>query len=585
MLSLLMPTIRKAAAANTNYWPRHAPPLGGVTKAGSVVTPENAYALSLVWCATAAISEAVALCPLNLYRKESKDSRVEADTLSAHRILKSAPNLQMDAAMFRESRTAHQVNYGGGFAEVQRDPRNGDPIALHPIHPGRVSSPTPADKLPSGERVPSDWYKVRNENRTYTYLPSQRMLHVPGRHSDDGVWARGVFAFAQEELGLAKATVEHAADYFGGGAQPRGLLTIPSLKPGDKETGKRIREDWEDMNRPGKRRVAVLGTEATYTPTSASMVDAEWPAAEQLNTVRVARWYRLPPHMLYDLTKNSYASIEAMGIEFLVFALMPWLLKWVGQAGLKLLSPSQRQDHYFEHNVAALMRGDLKTRMEAYQKGLMQGILTINEVRGMENLPRVGPEADKLYLPANLVSLEKLASGQVPPTRTGLGSDQSGTEPQDTERSFHAFAKANPLAAAGLQAVAADSHGDYGKEDVRFAARSVLGDALKRLAQVEATSAIRKVDSKGDFDSWVRDFYPRHQERLTEAVHPCIPLLGLAGCKRGAEEIAVAVAEYGRREICRLYNEQTRSGFHERMAVWAGEISERFTQSILGGQE
>jgi hypothetical protein len=356
------------------------------------------------------------------------------------------------------------------------------------------------------------------------------------------------------------------------------------MKLGDKETAKKIRQDWEDQNQAGKRRVAVLGTEANYTAVGANLEDAEWAQAEQFNVNRVSRWYRIPPHMLYDLTKSSYSSAELLGIEFLVFSLSPLHQKWTGQAWLKLLSPAQRQDHYFEHNVAALLRGDLKTRMEAYQKGLMQGILTVNEVRGMENLPRVGPEGDKLYMPANMTALDKLAEAPARSGFSGLGSDQSGQQPADPERSFHEFSKKNPEIRQEMAKIAADSHGNYGKMDAISAAKAVFFDAIQRLSQVEATAATRTVDSKADFDRWAREFYPKHQARLTAALAPCQGLVRLAGRKQEMEAISHAVCDYNRREMARAYNETTKSAFHERMGRWAVETAERFTETIFGGQ-
>jgi hypothetical protein len=67
-----------------------------------------------------------------------------------------------------------------------------------------------------------------------------------------------------------------------------------------------------------------------------------------------------------------------------------------------LLLPSERKKYFIEFNVAGLIRGDLKTRYEAYALGRQWGWLCVNDIRRLENLPPV--EGGNTYLePLNMV--------------------------------------------------------------------------------------------------------------------------------------------------------------------------------------
>ena len=44
--------------------------------------------------------------------------------------------------------------------------------------------------------------------------------------------------------------------------------------------------------------------------------------------VRVARLYRIPPHMVGDLDKSSFSNIEQQSLEFVKYTLDPWVIRW-----------------------------------------------------------------------------------------------------------------------------------------------------------------------------------------------------------------------------------------------------------------
>jgi HK97 family phage portal protein len=81
------------------------------------------------------------------------------------------------------------------------------------------------------------------------------------------------------------------------------------------------------------------------------------------------------------LSRATFSNIEHLGIEFLTQTLAYWLKLWEQQINLKLLG----QEFYAEFDVNALVRGDYASRTRGYATLLQNGVLSVNEVRELEN--------------------------------------------------------------------------------------------------------------------------------------------------------------------------------------------------------
>ncbi|MCP5415244.1 MAG: phage portal protein, partial [Chromatiaceae bacterium] len=66
--------------------------------------------------------------------------------------------------------------------------------------------------------------------------------------------------------------------------------------------------------------------------------------------------------------------------------LRPWLVRIEQAMNAALLSEDGKRSHLIEHNAEGLLRGDIKTRYEAYRIGREWGWLSPNEIRSLENL-------------------------------------------------------------------------------------------------------------------------------------------------------------------------------------------------------
>jgi HK97 family phage portal protein len=355
---------------------------------GVAVTEATALTYSAVWCAVRIISETIATLPCILYRRTADDSRERAVDDERYWLIHDEPHPLMNACTFFETLTSQMVLWGNGYARIVSDGLGGT-MRFEPRQPDRMRQELAGEQLvyycsdPLEERM------------------ADEMLHLLGL-SSDGLVGYSVVKMAQQSIGSGMAADQQAARQFSNGATPQGLLVHPMRL--DKEKREQLRRDWDDVhggsNKSGK--VAILHGGMDYKPVGMSNEDAQFLESRQFSIREIARWFRLPPHMLADLQDSSVrANIEQQAIEFVVYSLAPWLIRWQQTLNRKLLSRNERRGMYYEFLLDALLRGDIQSRYAAYSTARQWGWLSVNDIRRSENMNAV-PNGDVYLQPSNM---------------------------------------------------------------------------------------------------------------------------------------------------------------------------------------
>ena len=119
--------------------------------------------------------------------------------------------------------------------------------------------------------------------------------------------------------------------------------------------------------------------------------------------------------MLGELDRATYANAEQNNQEFLTYTLMPYL-NLIEEAINAFLIPENEQGRYFaKFSVQGLLRSDAAARAAYYQQGRVGGWITSNEIRRLEDLPRV-EGADDLHAQMNLAPIDMLRGIHDPET-------------------------------------------------------------------------------------------------------------------------------------------------------------------------
>lgn len=370
---------------------------------GQVVTADTAMRVAAVFSCVRVISESLAQLPLVLYRQLS-EGKERAKDHPLYRVLHTKPNRWQTPYEFKRMLAGHAVLRGNGYARIAHTP--GIAVAeLIPLHPDRVR-PFWYNGAPAYEYTPP------NGGPTQTIMHGE-MFHLRG-YSDDGLSGLNPIALHREAVGLALATEDHGARLFSNGVRPSGVLKMAGhLK--DDETRKKFkqsfREAYAGSAKSGETLLLEDGLE--WTQIGMTSEDAQFLETRQFQKSEIASIFRVPPHMIGDLTRSTNNNIEQQSLEFMTHTLGPWITCFEQAVTRDLIPENEQEDLIAEFMAEAMLRGDIKTRYTAYASGRQWGFLSANDIRRKENMNPI-EDGDEYLTPVNM-----LPAGEKPEVENG----------------------------------------------------------------------------------------------------------------------------------------------------------------------
>ncbi|MFG1237180.1 phage portal protein [Xanthobacter autotrophicus DSM 597] len=337
------------------------------TAAGVSVGPGSALQVPAVACAVRAISEAVATLDVKVMRRDGA-AEVEAPEHPVAGLLRDRVNDWTAGFEFLRDLVASALLHDqGGLAWVNRV--GGRPVEVIAYDAAHLT----AQRHEDGTGAFRYFLNGREE-------PAANIVHLRGP------FGRSPVTLARESIGLALTLDAHAARLFGNGAKPSGLLSLTGKAT--PETIKRIREAWQLAHGGGKSGgTAIVDDGASYSSLTMTSVDAQFIELTGFQILQIARAFRVPPQMLFDLERATWSNSEQMGREFLTYTLEPWLRAAESALRLALFSPEEYPTHRVMFERDDLTRADLGARATAYSSLIASRVVNPNEVRAWEGLP------------------------------------------------------------------------------------------------------------------------------------------------------------------------------------------------------
>ncbi len=370
--------------------------LGGMSEssAGVSVTPETAIRHSTVYSCVKIISETVAQLPCILYEKAPGDSniRTRANNHRLYDLLHDAPNDFQTAFEFWQFMTAAKALRGMGCA--YKNMVGSKVIELIPIAPDSISENWNHDGSHDFDVI---FANGRSEKVAPEYIFCLKGLTLDGRTAISPI------KYTAEILGHSIATQAHSARFFKNGARPAGVLKSPgSLNP---DVVKALRESWQEAHSGANAgKIAVLHGGLDYQPITMSPEDSQLLELMGFNRTEICGIFGVPPWLVGAIEKTSSwgTGLEEQVRGFVKFTINPDLVRIQQRISKDLLSPVEKRRYYAEFLTEQFLKGDTKSRNEAYKSALggtqHPGYQTVNEIRKLENLPPLAG-GDELYRP------------------------------------------------------------------------------------------------------------------------------------------------------------------------------------------
>lgn len=349
----------------------------------------NAMALGAFYACVTLLSDTIASLPIRAYR--------EVDSACVE--VSPQPRLFQGTGPYPETTwfewlwmlVESLAVTGNGFGYVTaRDPQSQLPIGVMPVHPDVMQ--VQFEQAP-GADWPEATYRVNGVR-----IPADDVVHVKRFPIAGRPLGMSPIQNAAAAVGLGLAAERYGLQYFRDSANPSSVLE--SDLPLDDEGSRRLQQQWVATH-GGKRRPAILSGGVKWRPIAISPNESQFLETRQFQRSEIAMWFRIPPHMIGDTTKATTwgTGLEQQSIGFVTYTLRPWLTS-IEQALTRLLPRGQ----FAKFDIDGLLRGDVKTRWEAYNLGRNTGVYSVNDIRAMEDLPPV-EDGDGRIQPLNFVPL------------------------------------------------------------------------------------------------------------------------------------------------------------------------------------
>lgn len=329
---------------------------------GAGVTPQVALNETAVQAAVKLISESCAALDVNIVDGEARVSDHPALDLLRGQVNGWTSGYEFIRDMVAES----LLHDSGAMAWVNRV--NGEPREIINYRRGKISF--------QEEETRELLYRVSGRP-----VPAGDIVHLRGPLSKCPI------TLAREAIGASLVMTAHASRMFKNGAKPG--LVIETPKGFGEKAYTRMKAGWraahEGSENSGK--TAILMDGATAKQMQLSSVDAQFLEMRRFQIEEIGRAFNISPAMLGDLTKSSYANASQKQLEFLQYAVEPWLKALESALDRALLSDKERGTMRFRFDRDDLTRASLTERATAINSLIASEVINPNEGRDWLGMP------------------------------------------------------------------------------------------------------------------------------------------------------------------------------------------------------
>ncbi len=370
----------------------------GLIQSGSTVTRQQAMSIPVVTKSVAWIAGAIAALPIKMYHKTDSGYQEVYDDYRLP-LLNDYSGNGMIANDLKRQILVDLLLDGNGYAYISK---KGNKITkLSYIPTCRLTYTESIDTI---DKVVNVWVDGRPVQDYNVF----RLVN----NSKNGISGVGFVSDCQDLLSTVLSSLQYENSSISSGVR-RGFLKSKSKLDQDKMN--ELRRAWKKLTTPNQSDVLVLNAGIEFEDASSTATESQLSQNKVINMHQILAYFGLPTNFFEGV--NSDAYLTAVRI-----AVLPIVKQLTNALNNYMLLESEKSNMKFEIDTSDLLRINANERFAAYQTGLQSGILTIDEVRRMENLPVL----DMQYLKLGLGDvLYNISDGKIFVPNTGTIVDPS----------------------------------------------------------------------------------------------------------------------------------------------------------------
>ncbi|WBM72819.1 phage portal protein [Buttiauxella sp. WJP83] len=361
------------------------------TYTGKRVSSQRAMRLTAVFGCVRVLAESIGMLPCSIFKTIGR-GKEKATAERLNKLVSMKPNGYMTPQEFWELLIVCLCLRGNFYAYKVK--ALGEVVELLPIDPGCV--------IP---KLNSNWepvYQVTFPDGSTDVLGQDDIWHVRIL-TLDGLVGLNPVSYAREAISLGLATEEHGSRLFSNGAVTSGVLrteqTLSDL------AYDRLKKDFEERHQGlgNAHKPMILEMGLDWKSMALSAEDSQFLETRKFQLEEICRLFRVPMHMVQNTDRATYSNIEELGMGFINYSLIPYLTRIEQRINIGLVRESKQGTYYAKFNVGALLRGDMKSRFEAYATAINWGMYSPNDCLELEDRnPRQG--GDVYLTPMNMTT-------------------------------------------------------------------------------------------------------------------------------------------------------------------------------------
>jgi HK97 family phage portal protein len=352
------------------------------TDSGEKVSYDLALTLSAVYRANKIICDTIASVPLNIYEKSGNSKAIAVDHDYQY-LLHSEPNPMHTSFNWRHAgQTCYNFN-GNDYSLKTK--HKGAPVIL-PLLPEQVIE---VKKAKNGFDL---IYKIEALGKTRLYSQNE-VIHVKNQ-SRTGLTGKGYLTVAAQTFGSGLAQRNYGSRFWKNNASS-GLILMNKIIGRGGEAAKKQNDDnirqW-NQSRTGQNQhgTAVLTGEWDVKNITVPQDQAQFIETANLSIGDIGRFFGVPPHLLYDMSRSTFNNIEHQSIEFVTHSILGIITNRQQELDRKLFGGKENKGKYSARfNLNGLLQSDIKSRSEFYQMAVNNAVMNPDEIRAKEDMNNI----------------------------------------------------------------------------------------------------------------------------------------------------------------------------------------------------
>lgn len=368
---------------------------------GKTISRKQAMSIPVVTKSANWIASAIASLPIKMYRRTDK-GYIEIYDDYRLPLLNNYSGNCMTANDLKRQVIIDLLLEGNGYAYISKLGNKIEKLSYIP-----TSKLTYTESVDNIDKIVNVWVDGK-QVQDYNVF---RLVN----NTKNGISGVGFISDCQDLLSTILSSLQYENNSISSGVR-RGFLKSKSKL--DKDKMDELKQAWKRLTSPSQSDVLVLNAGIEFEDASNTATESQLSQNKTINMHQILAYFGLPTNFFEGA--NSDAYLTAVRI-----AVIPIVKQLVNALNNYLLLESEKQDLKFDIDTSEILRINANERYNAYQTGLNSGILTIDEVRRMENLPVLDMQYLKLGLGDVLYNIK---DGKIFVPNTGAIVDPNNNE-------------------------------------------------------------------------------------------------------------------------------------------------------------